>query len=154
MLCEGWLFCPILALLPVPMIGAVVSNSFRQFLICRNSEIRVWTLGGDAVYTLSGHTSFVYSVSVLPSGDVVSAGEDRTVRVWKGTSFPPFYQDVTEPTPQCGVQTENVIKLLCIPLSQCGPFRLCPMETLLAGAATELSGCSARPRNGGRRRKP
>lgn len=56
------------------------------------SEIRVWTLGGDLVYTLSGHTSFVYSLSVLSSGDIVSAGEDRTVRVWKGTYcdlFPP-----------------------------------------------------------------
>ncbi|KAF9032122.1 PFU-domain-containing protein [Hymenopellis radicata] len=47
------------------------------------SEIRVWTLGGDVVYTLSGHTSFVYSLSVLPNGDIVSAGEDRSVRVWK-----------------------------------------------------------------------
>ena len=48
------------------------------------SEIRVWTMGGDVVYTLSGHTSFVYSLSVLPNGDVVSAGEDRSVRVWRG----------------------------------------------------------------------
>ena len=50
------------------------------------SEIRVWTFGGDTVYTLSGHTSFVYSLSVLPNGDIVSAGEDRTVRVWQGAS--------------------------------------------------------------------
>jgi phospholipase A-2-activating protein len=50
------------------------------------SEIRVWTFGGDTVYTLSGHTSFVYSLSVLPNGDVVSGGEDRTVRVWHGWS--------------------------------------------------------------------
>lgn len=49
------------------------------------SEIRVWTLGGDLIYTLSGHTSFVYSLSVLPDGDIVSAGEDRTVRIWQGT---------------------------------------------------------------------
>lgn len=54
------------------------------FASCSNdSEIRVWTLGGDLVYTLSGHTSFVYSLSVLSSGDIISAGEDRTVRVWK-----------------------------------------------------------------------
>jgi phospholipase A-2-activating protein len=51
------------------------------FASCSNdSDIRVWTLGGDTVYTLSGHTSFVYS---LPNGDVVSAGEDRTVHVWQ-----------------------------------------------------------------------
>ena len=39
---------------------------------------------GDLVYTLSGHTSFVYSVSVLLNGDIISGGEDRTVRVWRG----------------------------------------------------------------------
>jgi WD40 repeat protein len=56
------------------------------------SEIRVWTLAGDIVYTLSGHTSFVYSLSVLPNGDIVSGGEDRTVRIWQGMSFP-FTED-------------------------------------------------------------
>lgn len=45
------------------------------------------------VYTLSGHTSFVYSLSVLPSGDVVSGGEDRSVRVWRGESFRSMPQD-------------------------------------------------------------
>ncbi|EIW60263.1 phospholipase A-2-activating protein [Trametes versicolor FP-101664 SS1] len=54
------------------------------FASCSNdSEIRIWTMEGDCVYTLSGHTSFVYSISVLPNGDIVSGGEDRTVRVWR-----------------------------------------------------------------------
>ncbi|KAI0822742.1 phospholipase A-2-activating protein [Trametes gibbosa] len=54
------------------------------FASCSNdSEIRIWTMEGDCVYTLSGHTSFVYSISVLPSGDIVSGGEDRTVRIWR-----------------------------------------------------------------------
>ncbi|EKM82501.1 hypothetical protein AGABI1DRAFT_34287 [Agaricus bisporus var. burnettii JB137-S8] len=48
------------------------------------SEIRVWTLEGDSVYSMSGHTSFVYSLSLLPNGDIVSAGEDRSVRIWEG----------------------------------------------------------------------
>ena len=35
--------------------------------------------------SLSGHTSFVYSVAALPDGSgVVSSGEDVTMRVWKG----------------------------------------------------------------------
>jgi len=54
------------------------------FASCSNdSEIRVWTLQGDLMYTLVGHTSFVYSLAVLPNGDLVSSGEDRSVRVWK-----------------------------------------------------------------------
>lgn len=32
---------------------------------------------------MDGHTSFVYSVAVLSSGEFVSSGEDRTVRIWK-----------------------------------------------------------------------
>lgn len=36
------------------------------------------------MYTLSGHTSFVYSLTVLTNGDIVSGGEDRTVRIWRG----------------------------------------------------------------------
>ncbi|KAI0807771.1 phospholipase A-2-activating protein [Fomes fomentarius] len=54
------------------------------FASCSNdSEIRIWTMEGDTVYTLSGHTSFVYSLSVLPNGDIISGGEDRTVRIWR-----------------------------------------------------------------------
>ncbi|KAF9027057.1 WD-40 repeat-containing protein [Hymenopellis radicata] len=53
---RGLALVPDIASLPVQMTG---------------DEIRVWTLGGDVVYTLSGHTSFVYSLS------------DRSVRVWK-----------------------------------------------------------------------
>jgi phospholipase A-2-activating protein len=33
---------------------------------------------------LNGHTSFVYSVTVLSTGELVSSGEDRSVRVWRG----------------------------------------------------------------------
>ncbi|ETW86144.1 hypothetical protein HETIRDRAFT_471477 [Heterobasidion irregulare TC 32-1] len=48
-----------------------------------DSEICIWTLEGDIVHSLSAHTSFVYSLAVLPSGDLVSGGEDRSVRVWR-----------------------------------------------------------------------
>jgi len=53
-------------------------------LIRSHSEIRVWTMDGDVIYTLSGHSSFVYSLAVLPDLNIVSAGEDRSVRIWQG----------------------------------------------------------------------
>lgn len=38
---------------------------------------------GECIQQLDGHTSFVYSVIILSTGEFVSSGEDRTVRVWK-----------------------------------------------------------------------
>jgi phospholipase A-2-activating protein len=84
----------------IPDIGFASCSNDRQVFVFPNpstdcvdvipfihSEIRVWTLGGDFIYTLSGHTSFVYSLAALPNGDIVSGGEDRTVRVWQGQIF-------------------------------------------------------------------
>lgn len=44
--------------------------------------IRLWTIQGQQIAELRGHESFIYSLATLPSGEIVSAGEDRTVRVW------------------------------------------------------------------------
>lgn len=46
--------------------------------------IRLWKLNGQSVGELHGHESFVYSLASLPTGELVSAGEDRTVRIWRG----------------------------------------------------------------------
>ncbi|KAJ5649837.1 uncharacterized protein N7484_003560 [Penicillium longicatenatum] len=56
--------------------------------------IRLYTLKGDLLASLHGHESFVYSLAALPSGELVSAGEDRTVRVWNGTQC---VQTITHP---------------------------------------------------------
>ncbi|KAI0063399.1 phospholipase A-2-activating protein [Artomyces pyxidatus] len=48
-----------------------------------DSEIIIWTFEGDVVHSLSAHTSFVYSLALLPSGDIVSGGEDRSLRIWR-----------------------------------------------------------------------
>ncbi|KAJ5573903.1 uncharacterized protein N7459_008330 [Penicillium hispanicum] len=56
--------------------------------------IRLYTLQGELVASLYGHESFVYSLAALPSGELVSAGEDRTVRVWNGTQC---VQTITHP---------------------------------------------------------
>lgn len=57
-----------------------------QFASASNDGvIRLFTLEGVLVAELYGHESFIYSLAVLPSGEIVSSGEDRTVRVWNGT---------------------------------------------------------------------
>ncbi|KAH8433077.1 WD repeat PLAP family protein [Aspergillus melleus] len=56
--------------------------------------IRLFTLQGQQVAELHGHESFIYSLDVLPSGELVSSGEDRTVRVWNGTQC---VQTITHP---------------------------------------------------------
>jgi phospholipase A-2-activating protein len=56
--------------------------------------IRLWKLNGQQVGELRGHESFVYCLTSLPSGELVSAGEDRTVRVWKGSEC---VQTITHP---------------------------------------------------------
>jgi phospholipase A-2-activating protein len=64
------------------------------FASCSNDGvIRVWTLAGDVIYTLSDHKldpksesgqkAFIYSLSILPSGGIVSGGEDYAVSVWR-----------------------------------------------------------------------
>jgi phospholipase A-2-activating protein len=56
--------------------------------------IRLWKLNGTQVGELRGHESFIYSLATLPSGELVSSGEDRTVRIWKGTQC---IQTITHP---------------------------------------------------------
>lgn len=69
--------------------------SGAQFASASNDGIiRLFTLKGDLVAELHGHESFVYSIAVLPSGELVSSGEDRTVRVWNGTQC---VQTITHP---------------------------------------------------------
>lgn len=69
--------------------------SGAQFATASNDGIiRLYTLQGNLVASLHGHESFVYSLAALPSGELVSAGEDRTVRVWDGTQC---VQTITHP---------------------------------------------------------
>lgn len=56
--------------------------------------IRLWQLNGRQVGELRGHESFIYSLTSLPTGDIISSGEDRTVRVWRGSEC---IQTITHP---------------------------------------------------------
>lgn len=56
--------------------------------------LRLWKLNGQMVAELQGHESFVYSLAALPTGEIISSAEDRTVRVWRGTEC---VQTITHP---------------------------------------------------------
>jgi phospholipase A-2-activating protein len=56
--------------------------------------IRLWTLEGQQVAVLEGHGAYIYSLAILPNGDLVSSSEDRTVKIWRnGQSI----QTITHP---------------------------------------------------------
>jgi phospholipase A-2-activating protein len=46
------------------------------------------------VASLQGHESFIYSLATLPSGELVSSSEDRTVKIWSGSEC---IQTITHP---------------------------------------------------------
>ncbi len=56
--------------------------------------IRLWCLDGRQVGELHGHECYVYSLVSLPSGELVSSGEDRTVRIWRDADC---IQTITHP---------------------------------------------------------
>ncbi|GAP86692.1 putative ubiquitin homeostasis protein lub1 [Rosellinia necatrix] len=61
---------------------------------CNDGVIRLWKLSGQLVGELRGHENYIYSLALLPSGEIVSSGEDRTVRIWRGTEC---IQTITHP---------------------------------------------------------
>jgi len=56
--------------------------------------IRLWKLDGRQVGELVGHENFIYALASLPTGELASSGEDRTVRIWRGTEC---VQTITHP---------------------------------------------------------
>ncbi|RKP34726.1 WD40-repeat-containing domain protein, partial [Dimargaris cristalligena] len=54
-----------------------------RFASCSNDgTLRVWGLDGSCLQVLSDHTSFVYTMCLLPTGELVSGGEDRSIKIW------------------------------------------------------------------------
>lgn len=47
------------------------------------SNIHIWAFSGETISILTGHSSFIYSLCLLPDGDLASSGEDHSVRVWR-----------------------------------------------------------------------
>ncbi|MCJ1290384.1 hypothetical protein MMC34_001920 [Xylographa carneopallida] len=71
-------------------------HSSRADIASASNEgvIRLWQLNGCQVGELLGHESFIYSLASLPNGELVSSGEDRTVRIWRGMEC---IQTITHP---------------------------------------------------------
>jgi phospholipase A-2-activating protein len=58
--------------------------SGAAFASAGNDEIiRLWSLDGAPMGELHGHDAYIYSIAISPNGDIVSASEDRTVRVFR-----------------------------------------------------------------------
>ena len=59
----------------VPILGGFAS--------CSNDEtIKMWTMDGQHLLDMKGHSGFVFTVDCLETGEIVSGGDDCTVRVW------------------------------------------------------------------------
>ncbi|KAJ2792938.1 hypothetical protein H4R21_006093, partial [Coemansia helicoidea] len=52
-----------------------------------DGSVRLWALDGRCRAELYGHTSFVYAIAALPDGRLATGGEDRSVRVWRGSEM-------------------------------------------------------------------
>lgn len=54
------------------------------FASCSNDEtVKLWSIDGQNLAELKGHTGFVFTVCTLDSGELISGGDDCTVRIWK-----------------------------------------------------------------------
>lgn len=80
--------------------------------------IRLWTLDGRLVGELHGHESFIYSLAVLPSGEIVSSGEDRSIRVWRDT--------------EC-------VQVITLPAISVWSISVCPNGDIIAGSSDKIA---------------
>jgi phospholipase A-2-activating protein len=57
------------------------------FVSVSNDETgKFWTLEGDLLYELRGHNGFVFAVHVLPSGEIITGSDDKSIKVWNSGS--------------------------------------------------------------------
>jgi len=53
------------------------------FASCSNDEtVKLWTTDGTNLVTFRGHNGFVFAVTTLITGEIVSGGDDCTVKIW------------------------------------------------------------------------
>jgi phospholipase A-2-activating protein len=56
----------------------------NAFASCSNDEtIKLWSFDGTHMMDLKGHNGFIFAIDTLETGEIVSGGDDCTVKVWK-----------------------------------------------------------------------
>lgn len=80
--------------------------------------IRLWTLDGKLRGELHGHESFIYSLTTLPTGEIVSSGEDRSIRIWKDT--------------EC-------VQVITLPAISVWSVAACPNGDIIAGSSDKIA---------------
>ena len=54
------------------------------FASCSNDEtIKLWCMDGTHLMDYTGHSGFIFVVDTLETGEIVSGGDDCTVKVWR-----------------------------------------------------------------------
>lgn len=65
------------------IIRGIVEMPGLGFATCSNDEmVKVWTHEGDLIHTLQGHSSYIFAMCSLASGEIVTGGDDCHVRIW------------------------------------------------------------------------
>lgn len=60
-----------------------VPNLHAFASISNDEKVKLWALDGTALATYDGHQGFVFAIDTLETGEIVSGGDDCTVKVWK-----------------------------------------------------------------------
>lgn len=66
------------------IIRGIVEIPSIGFATCSNDElVKLWDITGNLLGEYKGHSGFVFGLCTLDSGEIVSGGDDCTVRVWR-----------------------------------------------------------------------
>jgi WD40 repeat protein len=85
---QPFVHCPrlfILCIINALVTGGYLCTNDISVICCRT--IKLWSLTGQPLLGMIGHSSPVYSVDGHSSGLIASGGEDCTLKIWRGDVF-------------------------------------------------------------------
>jgi phospholipase A-2-activating protein len=64
--------------------GLIEVPDLNAFASCSNDHtVKLWSMDGTHLADFKGHTGLVFNLYCLETGEVISASDDSTVKVWK-----------------------------------------------------------------------